>query len=309
MSSATAPIVEKESGKSSPNKGKTPTKKQQKSQSDLDAIVDQTDKLQESADAAVVELLVDDKKYFAEIATSREGHVQATLDYAAFIKSAEDQLKTTYTGLKVQPWDVFQEECKIGASSVYKWLAIANHKPINAAKNLKYLPSSFVILYTIASRMAKDDENGYDLFNNTSKSVTEKVDTINPEMTRGDIDKMAPAKKHESKPEPEIEPEPKPEPKPETTAKDAIDAAHKAAGPSAAYLTDDDPDYFAKLAAAAAGEPVANFDAEIFEQGTDLLERLPEIANFRWVITPQDEDADSYTWMVELRPVELGPVA
>jgi len=130
-------------------------------------------------------------KKFLEADSQLYGNtVTAILAYAKNVFEARDELKGNgIPELHFDPWTDFKNQCKGGKSSVSKFISIAEHKPINDAKNLKYLPASASTLYEL-SNMSVDE------FNQVPKSVTEKDGTINPAMTRDQARTIAGKKPH-----------------------------------------------------------------------------------------------------------------
>jgi hypothetical protein len=110
--------------------------------------------------------------------------VKSRLAYAKNIKDAKNDLEKLITwriptGIRFvyDRWNEFQKKCKVGASAVSKYLGIAESKPINDPKNLKYLPASVSTLYELSGLRA-------DQFDKLPKSLIEKAGTLNPAITR-----------------------------------------------------------------------------------------------------------------------------
>lgn len=140
-SPSAAPHIE--TGKSSNKHGLKPNAKPTETK------LTRLQELQESANAEVMELLVEDAKLYGRT-------IQSILDYANFIKRVKKVLSDSknYKDLGKTPWMDFQDNCKGGRNAISMLLAIAEYKPDQKPNYIKCLPASISTLNALTDLSA-----------------------------------------------------------------------------------------------------------------------------------------------------------
>jgi hypothetical protein len=160
------------------------------------------DKEKQAAITTLKHLLETDAKLYGAYTKLNGDAVKALLAYAQHIVNVREEFKGNGTYGGVDPWADFQAQCRGGASSVSKFIAVAQHKGINNPKYIKYLPASLYTLYELTNMNLEE-------FVKTPKSLCEQEGTINPSMTRGNARTIAGKQPHPSQrpqPEPKLTP-------------------------------------------------------------------------------------------------------
>ena len=155
MSSATAPIVEvsqPSTGKSSPNKGKTPARTS--TNNNAAALADATEKTtRQEQEKGETETLVNSLLVTEGQIITRT--VASLIDYVMFIGDARAQLKgKSISHLQFDPWAEFQRRSKGGFTQISMCLSIAKRSALLDPENFAKLPVSLLALYYIATNMS-----------------------------------------------------------------------------------------------------------------------------------------------------------